>query len=574
MLLFINTVFPNTFKDSISYYQKHKEFYKGLNYSRALSEQHLKNKKYPEFCDSSIKKSRFYFYLNDTKKSLETLFNALAVAEKQNLSELRIKIIQEIGHRYSTLRDYKKAKQYYHKSLAIAKEKKIKDPDISLYQRLFKLHLETNSDSTSYYLKLVRDNAHKTSNVSDLAVSYNNYYTFYATKNEFTTAKKYLDSSAHFAYKSNDKERIATALHNLGYHYLVAEENYKKGIHEFKKLLDLIPQDSISQQVGDVYINLSYAYEQSGDFKNALDYANKYMEVNETIYEDNIKKAINEVETRYQIEKIERLNAEKQKGLEERQRNNHKVILIFIALFAFSTIMFYFFYQNLRLKQKNSFIEMDREVKQNIINATLDGQESERQQVASVLHDGISALLSSAGLHLSAFLAANSDKNNPEIKKVKEIIKEAHDNVRDLSHELVPPLLSKFGLFHALQDLCEKNSNSIIKFEYYNYIPESRRFGEDFELKIYYIVTELFNNIIKHSQAKKAYLTLEENHNQLLITVEDDGVGFDTSKSKTSAGFGLTQIKSRIKHLGGSFSVSSKNQAGTIVFIKIKNIKK
>ncbi|GAA6773257.1 hypothetical protein [Flavobacterium sp. CGRL2] len=81
---------------------------------------------------------------------------------------------------------------------------------------------------------------------------------------------------------------------------------------------------------------------------------------------------------------------------------------------------------------------------------------------------------------------------------------EAHELLRDMSHDLVPSLLVRFGLIYALEDLCEKNSNSAIEFEFSSSIPTSRRYLEKFEMKIYFIVSELFNNIIKHSDAKKS----------------------------------------------------------------------
>ena len=405
---------------------------------------------------------------------------------------------------------------------------------------------------------------------NELAFSYNNYYSYYIMNKKPTLARKYLDSSMFYAEKANNIRQICTALSNLGYYYLVVEKNYKKGVEQYLKSLKTNPKDTISQEVGDTYLNLSYGYEMMGDYKNAITYMNKYFHVNETIYEDNIKRAISDVETKYKIEKIENENKEKQRLLEEKQKNNQKIILIFIALFAFSTILFYFFYQNLKLKQKNRFIELDRQIKQNIINATIDGQEIERKNIATILHDSISALLSSAGLHLSAYAAKNPTENSEEIQKTRAILKEAHDNVRDLSHELIPPLLAKFGLFHALQDLCEKNSNSILQFEYSSYVPQGRRYNEEFEMRVYFITAELFNNIIKHSKASKAYITLEENNKQLLLTIEDDGKGFDTSQELLSDGFWLTQIKSRIKHLKGTISINSKINAGTLIYIKLQ----
>lgn len=557
-------------QDSLSYYIENKDYLKGLKYSREKSKFYLENKDYKKYCDVSLKKADIYFMLNDNQKSFETLFKALKIAEDHNITKSRMEILEDIGHRYASIRNYDKAKNYYYKSLSIGRKNKLINQNSFIYQRLFKVHIMTNSDSAFYYMEKIMKSAKELNDPNELAFSYNNYYSYYITNQKYHLARKYLDSSMYYSEKSNNIRQICTALSNLGYHYLVVEKNYKKGIEQYLKSLAINPKDTISQEVGDTYLNLSYGYEMVGDYKNAIDYMNKYFHVNETIYEDNIKRAISDVETKYKIEKIENENKEKQRLLEEKQKNNQKIILIFIALFAFSTILFYFFYQNLRLKQKNKFIEFDRQIKQNIINATIDGQEIERKNIATILHDSISALLSSAGLHLSAYSANNPTEHSEEIQKTRAILKEAHDNVRDLSHELIPPLLAKFGIFHALQDLCEKNSNSILQFEYSSYVPQGKRYNEEFEMRVYFIIAELFNNIMKHSKASKAYITLEENGDQLLITIEDDGKGFDTSKELSSDGFGLTQIKSRIKHLKGSITINSKINAGTLIYIKIQ----
>lgn len=556
--------------DSLSYYVDNKDYLKGLKYSRERAKFYLENKDYKKYCDVSLKKADIYFLLNDSQKSFETLFKALKIAEDHNIIASRMEILEDIGHRYASIRNYDRAKNYYYRSLSLGRKYKLLVPNSFIYQRLFKVHILTKSDSAFFYMEKIMKGAKELNDPSELAFSYNNYYSYYITNEKHILARKYLDSSMFYAEKANNIRQICTALSNLGYYYLVVEKNYKKGVEQYQKSLKINPKDTISQEVGDTYLNLSYGYEMMGDYKNAIEYMNKYFHVNETIYEDNIKRAISDVETKYKIEKIENENKEKQRLFEEKQKNNQKIILIFIALFAFSTILFYFFYQNLRLKQKNKFIDLDRQIKQNIINATIDGQEIERKNIATILHDSISALLSSAGLHLSAYTANNPNENSEEIQKTRAILKEAHDNVRDLSHELIPPLLAKFGLFHALQDLCEKNSNSILQFEYSSYVPQGRRYNEEFEMRVYFITAELFNNIIKHSKASKAYITLEENNNQLLLTIEDDGKGFDTSKELLSDGFGLTQIKSRIKHLKGSITINSKINAGTLIYIKLQ----
>jgi two-component system NarL family sensor kinase len=229
--------------------------------------------------------------------------------------------------------------------------------------------------------------------------------------------------------------------------------------------------------------------------------------------------------------------------------------------------LFYFLFQNSKLKQKNKLKDVQSKIQENIINASVSGQEMERKKIANFLHDNISALLSTAGLHLSVFSAKNLLESG-EILKTKAILSEAHDRVRDLSHELLPSLLTRFGLFYAINDLCEKNSNSSIDFEYSSTMETATRYNEDYEMKMYFIIMELSNNIIKHSNAANAFISIEEKNKSLFIHVRDNGKGFDSDEYSTIEGFGLNQIKARINNIGGEITILSKIKSGTSVQIK------
>ncbi|OXA80402.1 Histidine kinase-, DNA gyrase B-, and HSP90-like ATPase [Flavobacterium aquidurense] len=250
------------------------------------------------------------------------------------------------------------------------------------------------------------------------------------------------------------------------------------------------------------------------------------------------------------------------------QLRNKKVVSLSVILIIILFFLFYFFYQNNKLKQKIKRKDIKQKILINVINAGIDNQEMEQKKIAAFLHDNVNALLSSAGLHLNVFTTQNNI-NSEEIKKTKAILAEAHDLLRDMSHDLVPALLVRFGLIYALEDLCERNSNSNIAFEFSSTIPIEKRYIEKFEMKLYFIVSELFNNIIKHSEAKKTTLSLVEKNNQFVIAIHDNGKGFSTKKTKDAEGFGLNRIRARIKKFKGSFTVDSKPNEGTMVKIKI-----
>jgi signal transduction histidine kinase len=224
--------------------------------------------------------------------------------------------------------------------------------------------------------------------------------------------------------------------------------------------------------------------------------------------------------------------------------------------------------QNTRLTQENKYNSLRNKIQQNLINATVSGQEIERKKIASFLHDNISALLSAAGLHLKVIYSKSENKNE-EISKTISLLTEAHDKVRDLSHELIPALLVRFGMFHALEDLCEKNSNSILQFKYESTIDTHTRYPEEFEMKIYFIITELMNNIMKHSNATVSKIRIEENNNALKIEVFDNGKGFDTIKFNIIEGFGINQIRARINSMEGYFHITSKIDLGTVIGIEV-----
>lgn len=556
----------NPKSDSIAFYVEKNHYKKALQLANTTIASSLKTKNYQKYFDASIAKSEIYFKLHENDKAFKVLFDALFIADKQKLTSSKTTILLRIAWSYSTLENNDAAKKYN----AIGRKLAISNNDVKteaeFNRQSFKIYSGINSDSAFYYLKALQKNIKKFKTTKLLYELHNNYFAYYSFINKPELAKKHLDSSYFFAKKLGKKE-LAIAYTNLGYHYLIVEKDYKKGEQHYLKQLQLSPNDTSSTEVTTAYLNLSYAYEQSKDYKNANIYLNKYINGTEAKYNQQLNDNIKDIETKYSIEKVENQYKTKQQLLEDKQSKKTKIFFIFIAVLVLFIILFYFFYQNTKLKQKNKLQDIESQIQQNIINATIDGQENERKKIAGVLHDNISALLSSAGLQLSAFVATHPNPSE-EIFKTRTILKEAHDKVRGLSHELLPTLLAKFGLFYALQDLCEKNSNSLIKFDYISNVPDSKRFQEDFEMKIYFIITELLNNALKHSKATKATLFLYAPSNELIIKIEDNGIGFD-DKSITSEGFGLTQIRARISSMKGTLKINSKPESGTNITIKL-----
>ena len=430
-----------------------------------------------------------------------------------------------------------------------------------------------------YYYKKSLEHSKKVADSSQILLTRLNITWVYFDIGRFEEGLPYLN----FINRHNDKwggKNTSVAINMLNGMYYNHKNDSKQAHYYFQKAIKLGNTGNEKSDLGYSHQEYSKFLMKIGDYKNA--YKNLYL-FNEITAEENVAEKLKKAnvaginleidEYKREIDKIESEFTSKESKLIAEQSRNKKVIVVIFSLFIICGILFYFFFQNTTLKQKNKLKNIQSKIQQNIINASIDGQESERKKIAGFLHDNISASLSSAALHLNVFTLKHQFQSE-EILKTKTILEEAHNQIRDLSHQLMPTLLIRFGLFFALDDLCEKNSNSMMQIQYQSTIPIKTRYNDEFEMKLYFIITELLNNIIKHSQASQAQVTLEKNNTNLLLKVSDNGKGFRTQKLEIAEGFGLNQIRARINNMKGTITVKSKKNFGTTIVIEVAVIEK
>lgn len=425
-----------------------------------------------------------------------------------------------------------------------------------------------------YYYKKSLDYSNKIRDTSGIVFTKLNITWAYFDIGHFKDGLPYLQFINKYHSKFGDNSTIA-ALNMLNAMYYGHSGEPEKAEAFFEKSIKLAIEEDMKSDLSFAYLEYSKFLVKNGDYKKAYQNLALYNTTNDQVNDEDKHKKVNVAginleldEYKREIDNIETKYKTKQQILLEKQSKNKQISIIIISLLLLVIILFYYFFQNSRLKQKNKLKDVQSKIQENMINASINGQEMERKKIANFLHDNISALLSTAGLHLSVFSAKNQSESE-EIVKTKSILREAHDKVRDLSHQLLPSLLTRFGLFYALNDLCEKNSNSSISFEYSSSTNTSIRYNEDFEMKIYFIIMELLNNIIKHSDANNAFIGIEEKNNSLFIHVRDNGKGFDSNEYSTIEGFGLNQIKARVNNIGGDINILSKIKSGTSIHIKV-----
>jgi two-component system sensor histidine kinase UhpB len=200
----------------------------------------------------------------------------------------------------------------------------------------------------------------------------------------------------------------------------------------------------------------------------------------------------------------------------------------------------------------NQQIKQQKVITETIIRT----QEKERNELGRELHDNINQILATVKMYLG-MVKAKENISVDLVSQSYEYVNEAMEEIRKLSHSLVTPSLGDFGLKEALEGLME-NANLINDLHVQLLFDEKyneKGIDDNKELMIYRIVQEQMNNITKYAKANKAVITLKTDDENLVLSVEDDGVGFDVMQK--SKGIGLKNISSRVEFYSGNMNVIS-----------------
>ena len=140
--------------------------------------------------------------------------------------------------------------------------------------------------------------------------------------------------------------------------------------------------------------------------------------------------------------------------------------------------------------------------------------------------------------------------------------------LRRVAHNMMPEMLTKFGLDEALKEYCiTVNATGLVSLKYQS-LGMATRLDSAIEIIIYRIIQELLNNILKHAVASEAFIQLIREDNRLNIVVEDNGKGFDTALLEKSKGAGWVNIRSRVEYIKGQLDIHSEPGKGTLINIE------
>jgi signal transduction histidine kinase len=228
-----------------------------------------------------------------------------------------------------------------------------------------------------------------------------------------------------------------------------------------------------------------------------------------------------------------------------------------------------------RRKAGEALAELNRELQKNMeeiraLNGRLlSAQEVERRRIAMELHDDLSQQVAALGIRLSIIKRklASVDSAQDSIAAVEGGLMRLASSIHSLSHELHPALLERAGLAPALKAHCEE-CEEVNNIKVHLAVDIQRAVPSDVALCLYRISQETLRNVVKHSGAREAWVSLRDSGNHLHLSVEDGGKGFDPNAS-AGKGLGLVSMKERVRMVGGTFEIQSRHGGGAITRVAV-----
>lgn len=250
-------------------------------------------------------------------------------------------------------------------------------------------------------------------------------------------------------------------------------------------------------------------------------------------------------------------------GQDSIQTHINSWVAVLISLLMF--IASFYIRQIFNLQSKINKLRKENEAK--VLSAIIKTEEKERQKFAKELHDGLGPILSSIKMAVSAInKSVMSNTNKQIIDKTENVVDNAIITIKEISNNLSPYVLERFGLEKAIKTF----TDTIITRENLKITLSSnlngKRYVYNIEVILYRIIGELITNTLKYASASKVEISLFSYEKKLELFYSDNGIGFDMKKVK-SKGMGLSNINSRVKSLDGEMEIHSKHKQG--FFLKI-----
>lgn len=209
-----------------------------------------------------------------------------------------------------------------------------------------------------------------------------------------------------------------------------------------------------------------------------------------------------------------------------------------------------------------------------LLQKLVTSQEDERRRIARDIHDQLGQRVTGLRLQIASIcdLLGREDRASTQLAKLMETAEKLDSDVSFLAWELRPASLDDLGLVQALTEFVNEWSHHYkIEIDFITRGFSREKLTTEAETHFYRIMQEALNNVARHSKATRVNILLESNRDQVIMIIEDNGIGFDRDEQKKlrdSRSLGLLGMKERAILVGGSVEIESTPGSGTTIYVR------
>lgn len=253
------------------------------------------------------------------------------------------------------------------------------------------------------------------------------------------------------------------------------------------------------------------------------------------------------------------------------------IVWTFLAFLSMAIVLILFFYFSRKKIVAKEIEKRELEVNHQkaLLHAVLFTQEEERKRIAQDLHDDISSKLNVVTLHTHLLKTPNLEENErlEIMENIETLTGNALESARRIAHDLLPPVLEKFGLQAGVDEL-------VLEYNTTQKVSVSRTGDGSFDalttekqLPVFRILQELLHNSVRHGKASEVIVNVETLATHWILNYRDNGCGFDSNDPKVRKGLGLRNIESRVGLLNGKLTLMAQPGQGVHYQITFSNEK-
>jgi len=470
-----------------------------------------------------------------------------------------------VSHLYNLL-ESEKAEIYINKTLEIAKQLNDSTGPIYLSAKINSVHTFFRKDDFIEAENLLLNLLEITKNSNNIQYELSVLLLLVDTeihRKNFTDAHNYLSQIERITqqnrheeiYDYETKKKMANLLYEL--------EEYEKSYEFTTEIIEYSENKNLIFDLVKYYKLMSNIKENLGDFKSALYFSKKYRDLAETLTGSEIKMNFDELEARYQSEKKERILAEQeltitQKDLEIKKKN--RLFTIFVILFSsliiITLLLLAYYQQKFTIKQKN-LLAMEQKQKVIALESKMEGQQKERERISKEMHDDIGSVITTILYQTDSLKQKLTDIRHINlVDNIYQASGALTDRISDIIWSMNPENNTLENLLLYIRSAsAEMLSKAEISFNFPvpDTIPDVYIDG-DTRSDIYLTVKESINNCIRHSKTQHVNIIVEIENKFLKISIEDKGIGSENNYERRF-GNGIKNMKERIERRNGTFKI-------------------